>query len=629
MKTRVDFKPFELFAPKHIQKMSSSRSKSKGQLSGSGSSSPYNSVGSRSSKRDLQNSAVHFHYHVDEENLRDSRDGSSRSRSPVRKSVEVEDDDDMEVMSVNYQRESLKKSSIGSESRSSSKRGQPINTKQSNESLKSTSSTQSSLSSKVSELAISYDTIPLKMKKKSPEVSMKESRDFSEKSEHENQDEDMMSSKDSSSLHILSSVRKKMSKQPEPTLTSKQPSKMADYINRFRTAPPTKRSERKRLDVIQEEVEELVKPKKELDTNWLKQTLYESNEDLHPSVQKIKEMRDSIRRETEEVDEDIRHVRSNLKRYESEDFSEIDFSLPPQTVSLKDRLSMIDTIDIDIKELNDYTDLALENGSFHLYENFGSYKKEQKSEKKDKPESSFHSSAHSLISSSDSEDLDRLVEENIKSRLRDLGLQLELSIDLDQFQETKAEQLANKSISEEKDKSINDLSKKSIIVDEEKQPSISSQEQDPFPVVTIKTENPKDVSVLSSYEEPVKIQFAEEEMFERMEEENGQQSNKEPIILPQRDLTQSIDSVLGKSLQSVSSLSSTNEHDISFGFSQRMIAEMVTESPTQTLTQPTASVKIDDDNELFTSDFVCQALRTKIDGLKQRLQELEKIRDDS
>ncbi|KAF0972743.1 hypothetical protein FDP41_008992 [Naegleria fowleri] len=521
---------------------------------------------------------------------------------------EEEDEDDMEVMSVNDQQQFLnhtnKKKNIDQSSESNKIKGSNNFKKLSSDVKNSVNSSKGSVSSK--DITVSDDTIPLKLKKKPYPDTLEEEQlshqeveqDCIDEGELDHDDESVTNS--NNSLHILSTVRQKLHKgQNVESNKPEKPSKMAEYIKRFRTAPPTKRSERKRLDKHESVEVKIENPK--IDQHWKTKLVTDSNEQIHPSIRNIRNLKESIKNEIDEVDNDIRMARRHKP---SEDYD-----LSPQLFSLKEKFSYIDALDVDITELNNMTEEALENGSFHLLNNLES--------KKSNP-SPQNSSVISKNTTDSEDDYDGLFEENIRSRLKSLGLS-DSVLGINHLKgELTLEEKADDLI-KQKGKSINVQDSKDILDKEDRNFICKSPTKLSTSKISISetSVNPTRIS------EPTNNPRSEESTSEKAREQTLKKENTMDINISNKT-SANMESFLGQSLQSVSSVSSVNDNDISVGCCQRMIEEMVTSQDFSEETPTRLAVDInDDDHELFTSDYICQTLRQKIDFLKKRLSELE------
>ncbi|KAG2385547.1 hypothetical protein C9374_003362 [Naegleria lovaniensis] len=531
---------------------------------------------------------------------------------------EDDEDDDMEVMSVNDQPQFLNHTtgknnlSQNSESRESNKLVKSINAsikKYSSSDVKnSVHSSKGSLASS-KDLHVSDDTIPLKLKKKPnsdpfedeqlpTHIDMEENyieEDFSH-------DEEESVTNSSNSLHILTTVRQKLGKGQVANSNKdnkEKPSKMAEYIKRFRTAPPTKRSERKRLD--ENEIEENIETPK-MEQNWKTKFVTESNDNIHPSILNIRNLKESIKNEIREVDDDIRMARRHKP-------SEVyDQDLSPQVFSLKEKFSYIDTLDVDIAELNNMTDEALENGSFHLF---------NEEERKKTNSTAQNSSVLSKNTTDSEEDYEDLFEENIRTRLKSIGLSDSI-LGIDHLRgELSLEKKAD-SLIKQKEKSIVSIDPKDILDKDDRDSLYNSATN------TSKISSQKLVTSVIQTSEPRGGPTNEENTNQKLRDQQQSKDNNVQVIpaTQQNKSSTNIESILGQSLQSISSVTSLNDNDISIGGCQRMIEEMVTSQDfSPNLSQP---IDINDDNhELFTSDYICQTLRQKIEFLKKKLLELE------
>ncbi|EFC44999.1 predicted protein [Naegleria gruberi] len=617
------------------------------------------------------------------------------SRESNNSKIEEEDDDDMEIMSVNDQYQYLKDSN---------------KSKDQNSSIKSIRSSRSSKSNRstMSEMGMSDDSIPLKMKKKvqieTPrERDYRDSRDSSSTrsipTEEQNEDfgEEQSVSSSNNSLHILSSVRRKLkeeeAEEEQPVNNNPRPSRIAEYIKRFRTAPPTQRSERKRLEFEDEkeepipvprnerrkspELESLVTNSREDNRSWMKRAMQSSIDSSHPSIRNINQMKESIKQEIMDVEDNIERA----KRYSQFNLDEEE----ALALSTQDHFSYMDTLDFNINELNNITDLALENGSFKMFGNVESILSKLSNEKTNQSKDSINSEKKmdETSDSSDEEKLDEMFRKGVLSRLQSIGLHesyLDLesydilssnekpkieNVKVDKLDELKKEseqvekllqgkKSRENSIILEKEKELPKLTQKDSnhsilssvksssqsLLSEEKSPSkyeISIDHEDMeegfFPVVTIKSD--KSGPVVSQSMESLESDNSafESRQLDFVDEEELIQRQKKSELTPPM-MTESIDSLLGKSIESVSSVSSANDNDMStMGYCQRMIEQMVSSEPEPEPEKPIIEKSIekkevidinDDNHELFTNDYICQTLRQKIDQLKSRLVELEK-----
>ncbi|EFC42902.1 predicted protein [Naegleria gruberi] len=256
-----------------------------------------NSLSSRedSSKLPVQKQSkdeqLNFHYIGEEDEENDEKESLS---------FMLDEDEDMEVMSVNDQAQSLNE-------------------------LGSTSSSRNSFSSAKSnhELTLSRDSMPLK---KQRERDLRDSISSNQS----------IGGKSGNSSHeSLKSSPRYVEKQG-----STRPARIAEYIKRFRTAPPTKRTERKGLD----DLDNLGK----LDTNIILDEILPSRKKKASNFKQgdnsIKESIDSI----DAIDFDIKEI--SRMALESTEVKNLD-SIISNSVSTEKSNILIDSGDDHLDEM--------------------------------------------------------------------------------------------------------------------------------------------------------------------------------------------------------------------------------------------------------------------------------------
>ncbi|KAL9644353.1 hypothetical protein ABK040_005811 [Willaertia magna] len=476
------------------------------------------------------------------------------------------------------------------------------------------------------------------------------------------------------SLHLLPNIKRKIQDVRDSTNSSQSLSdnknlksgRIAQFITRFRNAPPTKRSDR--TDVLKEKNSITDYNKK---SNW-KEKLNKSIENEHnSSSQNIRKLQESLEKEKKDVLDSIDEYNKFIREKRISDLESLDkFDESFTQPEIHKSISLVDSFDVGIKELNEYTELALERAII----NKGSY--ESLNNKMD----NSVTTASTTSSLSSSEEDDRIAQERLRDMFKRIGLPESL-YELDSLYKPLSideEQQVEQLVSRNEPKNSSNLLLESLRKEFSSNAGTDTFEHTPTieniqsPIVLDSVElfkptkeNVNSVSLslneekLSELLGKIRNQSSKSEEFEvvkisslEVKENNSEKKleidpiidNNQQIMQMDTSFVQSTENIKEnhdnapfnegkplhvndsnniKDLGSIDSSSSTitqqNKSDISYKESQKMIEQFMKNSEEE------FKINIDDDdNELFTNDIICQVLRKKIGLIKSKLAELQK-----